>query len=101
MYVVGNRQPPDYLDKIGAPALYNNYHFINQIDQNLQEISTSEIPFAPKQIEALIENNYIFDQTGEQYKILTFEWVNGSQKASVEYSKKSNKGTNTKTIQII
>jgi hypothetical protein len=101
MYVVGNRQPPDYLDKIGAPALYNNYHFINQIDLNLQEISTSEIPFAPKQIEALIENNYIFDQTGEQYKILTFEWVNGSQKANVEYSKKSNKGTNTKTIQII
>jgi hypothetical protein len=101
MYIVGNRQSPDYLTKIGAPALYDNYHFINQIDQNLQEIATSEIPFAPKQIEALIENNYIFDETGTQCRILTFEWVNGSQKANIEYSVKSSKGTNTKTIQIL
>lgn len=101
MYVVGNRQSPDYLNFIGATALYNNYHYINQIDENLQEISTSEIPFAPKQIEALIQNNYIFDQTGTQYRILTFDWVNGSQKANVEYSVKSSKGTNTKTIQIL
>ena len=101
MYIVGNRQSPDYLTKIGAPALYDNYHFINQIDQNLQEIATSEIPFAPKQIEALIQNNYIFDQTGTQCRILTFDWVNGSQKANIEYSVKSSKGTNTKTIKII
>jgi hypothetical protein len=101
MYIVGNRQSPDYLTKIGAPALYDNYHFINQIDQNLQEIATSEIPFAPKQIEALIENNYIFDETGTQCRILTFDWVNGSQKANIEYSVKSSKGTKTKTIKIL
>lgn len=101
LYTVGGRQQPDYLDKIGAPALYNNYHYINQIDLNLQKISSAEIPFAPKQIEALIQNNYIFDQTGTQYRILTFDWVNGSQKANVEYSVKSSKGTNTKTIKIV
>jgi hypothetical protein len=66
----------------------------------LQEISSASIPFTSKQIEALISNNYIYDQNGDQYKILTFNWVNGSQIAEVEYSTKSDKGTNTQTLKI-
>jgi hypothetical protein len=100
LYTIGGKQPPNYMTKIGATALYDNYHYINEISHNLQEISSASIPFTSKQIEALISNNYIYDQNGDQYKILTFNWVNGSQIAEVEYSTKSDKGTNTQTLKI-
>jgi hypothetical protein len=100
LYTVGGKQPPNYMTKISATALYNKYHYINEISHNLQEISSASIPFTSKQIEALISNNYIYDQNGDQYKILTFNWVNGSQIAEVEYSTKSDKGTNTQTLKI-
>lgn len=100
LYTVGGKQPPNYMTKISATALYNKYHYINEISHNLQEISSATIPFTSQQIESLISNNYIYDQNGDQYKILTFSWVNGSQRADVEYSIKSDKGTNTQTLKI-
>lgn len=100
LYTVGGKQPPNYMTKISATSLYNKYHYINEISHNLQEISSATIPFTSQQIESLISNNYIYDQNGDQYKILTFSWVNGSQRADVEYSIKSDKGTNTQTLKI-
>jgi hypothetical protein len=101
IYTVGGKQPADYLQKIGATALYNNYHYINQVAENLKVITNTIIPFSDIQLEALLNNNYLYDTSGNKFKILTFEWTNGSAEASVEIAEKSDKGINTKTIKIL
>jgi hypothetical protein len=100
IYTIGGKQPADYLDKIGATALYENYHYINQVAENLKVIAKTTIPFSDIQFEALLNNNYLYDVSGNKFKILTLEWTNGSSEANVETAEKSDKGINTKTIKI-
>jgi len=54
MYTIGGRQPVNYLDYIGANALYTNWHAINQVKENLKRISESDVPFAPDQFESIL-----------------------------------------------
>lgn len=101
MFTIGGKQPSNYLDYIGADAVYDRYHFINEVDKNLKEIATASIPFAPKQFENLLNNNVLFDEGGNQLEILTFEYVNAAAEAEIEFSVFSDKGVNTQTITIL
>jgi hypothetical protein len=101
MYTVGGRQPANYLDKIGAPAIYNAYHFINEVQLNLKEIQTASIPFAPKQLQDLILNNVLVDNKGNKLEILTFEYISEGAQAEIEFQTPSTENTNTQTITIV
>ena len=100
LYTIGGKQPANFTDYIGADALYNKFHFINEVKTNFKSIEKSTIPFAPIQLEALNENNVMFDDDGNELEILTFEWINGAHQANVELAQKSNLAFNTKTITL-
>lgn len=100
MYTVGGKQPANYLDYIGAGAVYNNYHAINQVKENLKSISNSQIPFSESQLLALMNNNVVFDINGNQLEILTFDYISENSEANIMYSEKSDKGFNLQTVTI-
>jgi len=101
LYTVGGKQPANYLDFIGATAIYNNFHAINQVKENLKTIHKSTIPFSPKQFNALLSNNVVYDEVGNQLEIINFDYVNSSASAEIEYTMRSDKGNNTKTVTIL
>jgi len=101
MYTVGGRQPANYIDYIGANAVYYTYHYINQVSLNLKEIGSATIPFSPTQLQQLINNNVVTDEQGNKLEILTFEYISEGAQAEIEYQMPSTLGTNTKTITIL
>ena len=100
MYTVGGKQPLNYLTKIGANVIYQNYHAINQVKANFKKIYDDPVRFSTFNFEDIIDNNYITDQEGNSLEILTLEWINEAKEAQITYAEKSNEGDNTKTILI-
>ena len=100
IFQTGGKQPPAYREVIGANALYQKYHKINQVKENFKRIYTETIAFSTDQFLQLLDNNYVTDQNGNSLEILTFEWINESKTAEITYSVLSVEGFNTKTILI-
>lgn len=100
LYQIGSKQPTNFRDYLAADLLYNVYHKINEVDINLKRIYDIETAFSSKDFEALQNNNYIYDTEGNHLEILSFEWVNNSKMAKIEYAQKAIEPTNTKTIKI-
>jgi hypothetical protein len=100
LYALNGSQPNNYLSIIGANALYQQYHTINQVKENFKRIYTETIPFSTAQFEQLLYNNYVQDQSGNLLEILTFEWTNEGKEAEITYAQKSNEGFNTYTLLI-
>jgi len=100
MYTVGGKQPANYLTKIGANVIYQNYHAINQVKANFKKIYDDPVRFSTFNFEDVLENNYITDQDGNSLEVLTLEWINEAKEAQITYAEKSNEGDNTKTILI-
>lgn len=98
LYAVGSKQPKNYLDLIGAKALYE-FHKSNEVKTNFKRIFTSEIPLSDKKFEDIINGgNHVKDEfTEEDLEILSMSWLNESRLANIEYAVKSNEGNNTKT----
>ena len=99
LYLSGKKQPKDFLDYIGADVLYDKYHSKNEVKNTSKNIYTSTIPLAPNQFFNILDGgNFITDQvTGESLEILTFEWINETRQATINYAVKSNFGFNTYT----
>lgn len=100
MYTIGGKQPSNYLTKIGANVIYQNYHAINQVKTNFKKIYDDPVRFSTFNFEDIIDNNYVTDQDGNSLEILTLEWINEAKEAQITYAEKSNEGDNTKTILI-
>lgn len=100
LYQVGGKQPANYLSFIGANPTYIKYHAINQVRENFKRIQSETIPFSTAQFEELLTNNYVYDQNENSLEIRTFEWVNETKLAEIQYAVRSNEGFNTKTILI-
>lgn len=100
LYQVNGRQPENYLTKIGAPALYKKWHYINQVKENFKRTARAPIKLSTEQFDNLITNNYVYDQNGNSLEILNFEWINETKTAEIEYAQLSNEGDNTETITI-
>jgi hypothetical protein len=101
MYLVGGKQPTNFVDLIGCTALWNKYHAINQVKENFKRIEESDIPFSETQLEQLLLNNVVFDTDGNQLEILNFEYINDAAKASIECTYASDKASNLKTVKIL
>lgn len=101
LYLQGTKQPINYLDIIGAKAVYNN-HISNEVKENFKRIYTSSIPLSSHQFNEIINGgNTVKDSlTDEILEIITIEWINEGVKATINYSVKGNEAFNTKTITV-
>ena len=101
LYLNGQKQPANYLDKIGATGLYVN-HQSNEVKANFKKVFKSTIPLSDSKFDEIINGgNFVTDEiTGEDLEILIFEWTNESREATIDYAVKSTEGNNTKTIKI-
>jgi hypothetical protein len=100
LWATNGKQPANYLTKIGALPIANRYHAKNKVKENFQRIETARIPLSTANFDTITNNNYVLDENGNSLKLLTFEFINESKEADIEYSVSSNEGNNTKTILI-
>lgn len=100
IYSVSGKQPNNYRQKIAANRWYQDFHAINEVDANFKRIYNNSVKFSESQFEALLNNNYLVDQTGNSLEISTFDWLKGDSFADITYKQKSNEGFNTRTIAI-
>ena len=101
LYAVGEKQPANFMDIIGAPALYEN-HKSNQVKENFKRIYTSEIPLSDSKFKSIVDGgNFVTDsETDEELEILTINWVDNSRIATINYGVHSTEGDNTETKTI-
>lgn len=100
LWATNGKQPANYLSKIGALPIANKYHAKNKVKENFQKIQTARIPLSTANFDMIINNNYVQDENGVYLKLLTFDFINDSKEAEIEYSVSSTEGNNTKTILI-
>jgi hypothetical protein len=100
IWTVGGKQPSNYFDIIGMPVIYSKYHSVEQVKENFKEIRSSEVRFSPEQFYNILDNNFVNDQFGNTLKIVTFEWINKSRKALIQYSIESDEASNLKTVTV-
>lgn len=100
LWATNGKQPPNYLDKIGALVIANRFHAKNKVKENFKRIQSARIPLSTANFDMIVNNNYVQDEQGNSLKLLTFDFVNDSKEAEIEYSVSSTEGNNTKTILI-
>lgn len=101
MYTINGKQPADYLDYIGAPAIYQNHHAINEVDVNFRKVVEGEIiPFSRQNYVNLMQNNFVTDQLSRQLEILTIDFIPKMVQATIKYKTDPELNTNTETITI-
>ena len=85
MWTVGGKQPLNYPDYISASAIYNNYHVINEIQNNNYKIF-EDVPvrMTGQEYTSIINNNFAtFD--GNVCEILTIQYLEDKNYAVVSY----------------
>ena len=100
LWATNGKQSANYLDTIGALPIANRYHAKNQVKENFQTIHTARIPLSTANFDMITNNNFVTDEQGVSLKLLTFDFINDSKEADIEYSVSSNEGDNTKTVLI-
>ena len=100
LYTIGNKQPSNFRDIIGAEAGYQKYHTTNQVKENFKNIYSASITFSTSNLETLLDSNYVNDIDGEPLEVLTFEYINSSKTGQIKYGRLSDGGINTKTILV-
>ena len=101
LYLTGKKQPPNYLDNIGAKAIFK-HHETNNVKENFKRIYTSSIALSSHQFNDILNGgNVVQDSiTDEILEIISINWINENVTAEINYSVKSNEGFNTKTVEI-
>lgn len=85
LYLIGNKQPSNYVSLVSAAGLWNQFHFINQIQlyqfQVRSDVRTriSEIDFVN-----LLNNNYA-TINGVRCEILRIEYIDEKSFAKINY----------------
>lgn len=83
-------QGADYFDEVGATALWNKYHYINQIqiyDFIIRE--NVRIRISSEDFVSLLNNNYAFIN-GQVCEILKLEWIDEKSFAQLTYREPNN-----------
>lgn len=85
LYTIGGKQPSNYLTKIRASAIYDQFHKINQIEFNGFKIRENvSIPISDQDFVNLIGNNY-FELNGVIMEIEEFEYIEDDKKIIATY----------------
>lgn len=90
LYAIGGRQKAGYLNTIGAPALWNKYHYINAIDLNGWKIKDgARFRLNGSDFLTLLNNNYA-EINGISCEILSIEYLDEKKEATITYKEPSN-----------
>lgn len=85
LYTTNGRQSPDFMNKISASALWNQYHYINQIQLNDFILKTNaRIRLTSSDFVSLLDNNFA-EIDGVVCEILRVEWMDESKMAQITY----------------
>lgn len=90
LWAVNGKQPSNYVDKIKASTIYNNYHKINEIQINGYKIF-NEAPVRINSVEfvSLLNNNFAYIN-GNLCEILSIQYVDNESKAIISYKEPLN-----------
>ena len=112
VYLEYGKIPTNFTDKVGANALYNNYHKyksfvpfvknpINGNDTNQRELYTEvKIPFTINDFNTISDNSYFTDVNGNIGKFTSIKWAINKDYATVNYYLCKNYLTNIKETLI-
>lgn len=88
MYLVNGKQPSNYLEFIGAAALWKKYHFINQIQLNDYKIKEdARVRISETDFVTLLDNNYA-EVDGVEIEILRLEYIDENSFAKIKYKER-------------
>lgn len=94
-------QRPNYLDYCGAQALWNNYHFINDIAENDWVLRENvRVRLTAQDFVTLQSNNFVL-LNGVVVEILKIEWIDETSWAQITYRTRENWAQNKTFIQKI
>jgi hypothetical protein len=90
LYTTNGRQSENFTDFVSAKALWNNFHSINQIQENDWMTKTNaRIRMTSNDFVNLLANNYA-EIDGELCEILNVEWIDESNHAQITYRMRNN-----------
>lgn len=90
LYLVGTKQPENYLTKIGANAIYQKYHSINQIENNGYKIIENAVfDISQNDLISLLNNNFVLID-GLVCELMEFEYIEESSKLIATYKEPDN-----------
>jgi len=103
LYLVNDKQPTNYVELISAAKLWDNYHYINQIQLNdFQVRSDVRTRISSQDFVSLLTNNFA-EVDGEVVEILRIEWIDEKSFCLISYKKPfnySNDKVNTIEIDV-
>jgi hypothetical protein len=85
LYLIGNKQPANYTSFVSASALWNKFHFINQIQlYQFQVRSDVRTRISESDFVDLLNNNYA-TINGVRCEILRIEYIDEKSYATINY----------------
>jgi hypothetical protein len=85
LYTINGKQPANYKDFIRASALWDKYHYINQIEINDYLIRESaRVQISNQEFVNLLNNNYA-EVNGQIVEILRLEFIDATSYATITY----------------
>jgi len=98
IWSVGGKQTANYIDKIGAKAIYQKNHTQNQVKENFRAIEECEVPFSIEQFKKLLNSYYVNDEFNTQLKVSKYSWLPSDTTMTIEYSIDASEKSKTETI---
>jgi len=90
LYSIGGKQPTDYVDRLKASKIYNDYHKVNEIQINGHKIFDNvPVRITDQDFVNLLDNNYA-EINGQICEILTIDYVDEESKAIISYKEPFN-----------
>jgi hypothetical protein len=103
LYIIGNsgKQPENYLSFIGAPAVYNSQHVINEITNNDYKFYENlRTKITENDFVNLLNNNFV-EIEGEDAEILQLEYIDERSLTVISYKQRFDYTTGKVTIETI
>jgi len=85
LYTISGKQPANFKNFVSAKALWDKYHYINQIQLNSWKIkNTVRLRIMEEDFVTLLNNNYA-EIGGVNCEILQLEWIDEKSLATITY----------------
>lgn len=85
MYLIGGKQPANYEEFLKADALWNKYHYINQIQLNDYKVRNEIRTRISEQDFVDLQSNNFADVEGQVCELLRIEWLDEKSNATISY----------------
>lgn len=100
VWTVGGKQPANYLDKIGARAIYEANHTHRQVKEDFKSIWESQLRFSVPNFIQILNQYYVNDQSNNKCELLSYEWITGDSLMTLNYGINEPEKSLTQTVII-